>query len=151
GLKGPVAVIPNGVTPPGQHISERLFFERYPDLRGRRIVIFLSRVHHKKGLDILCKAWQRVWPLFRDTHLVIAGPDFENTLASIEALMSELGIGDGVTITGMLEGEMKWSALAASRLFVLPSHSEGFSMAILEAMATGLPVLATHPCNFPEI
>src|SRR5579872_638039 len=62
-----------------------------------------------------------------------------------------LDLRDAVTFTGMLGVQMKWSALAAADLFVLPSYSEGFSMAVLEAMAMAVPVLITRPCNFPEV
>ena len=96
-------------------------------------------------------AWARIRPQFRDAHLVIAGPDFENTLAPIQKLVADLGIARSVTFTGMLKGDLKWSALRAASIFTLPSHSEGFSVAILEALASGLPVLATPGCNFPEI
>ncbi len=151
GLKGPVAVIPNGTLLPPQHVSARTFLDQFPELEAQRLVLFFSRVHYKKGVDILCRAWAKVSPQFRDAHLVIAGPDAENTLASIKTLISELNIEGRATITGMLSGDMKWSALRAATLFVLPSYSEGFSMAILEAMASSLPVLVTHACNFPDI
>jgi glycosyltransferase involved in cell wall biosynthesis len=149
GLTNPVAVIPNGITPPGI-VNRELFWEAYPKLRSRRLVLFLSRIHYKKGLEPLCRAWANIAQRFPDACLVLAGPDFENTRASIELLVSELEIGESVIFTGMLSGELKWAALAAADLFVLPSFSEGFSVAILEAMAMGRPVLISHQCNFDE-
>ncbi len=149
GLTNPIAVIPNGVTlPPAA--SRDLFDERYPALRGKRVILFLSRLHAKKGLDLLSDAWaalSRRWP---EAHLVLAGPDFENTRARIAGRLNALGIEDRVTFTGMLEGNAKWSALAAADCFVLPSYSEGLSVSVLEAMGMGIPVVITEQCNLPE-
>jgi glycosyltransferase involved in cell wall biosynthesis len=150
GLSGPIAVIPNGITAP-TNVNSAAFLDRFPTLRSRRLVLFLSRIHYKKGLEPLCRAWARVSQRFPEASLVLAGPDFENTRSAIESLISELGIGESVVFTGMLSGESKWAALAAAALFVLPSFSEGFSVAILEAMAMGCPVLITRQCNFNEV
>jgi glycosyltransferase involved in cell wall biosynthesis len=149
-LRNPVAVIPNGVDIVAG-ASPDLFLEKWPHLKGRRLVLFLSRLHRKKGLDILCQTWSRIRRKFPEYHLVLAGPDCDDTRASTEELVDMLDMRDGVTFTGMLSGKMKWSALAAAEVFVLPSYSEGFSMAVLEAMAMALPVIVTRPCNFPEI
>jgi glycosyltransferase involved in cell wall biosynthesis len=127
------------------------FLAAHPQLAGKRLVLFMSRLHPKKGIDILCRAWGGVRKNFPDTHLVFAGSDFENTKASTESLLRELGAAESATFTGMLSPALKWSALAAAEMFVLPSYSEGFSVALLEAVAMGVPVIATHPCNFPEI
>jgi glycosyltransferase involved in cell wall biosynthesis len=86
-----------------------------------------------------------------DVHLVVAGPDEGETLVTLLELVNKLNIGSRVTFTGLLRGPLKWSALVASSLFVLPSHSEGFSMSVLEALGIGLPVLVSRNCNFPEI
>ncbi len=149
-VNNPVVVIPNGVDVP-VGATPNLFLEAWPELKNKRLVTFLSRLHPKKGVDILCQVWSRLRRRFPDHHLVLAGPDFEDTRASTEELVEMLDIRDSVTFTGMLAQGMKWSALAASELFVLPSYSEGFSMAVLEAMAMAVPVLITHPCNFPEV
>ena len=150
GLTNPVALIPNGVSAPKQFSPDR-FFEKYRELEGRRVVLFLSRIHYKKGIDLLCQAWAAVCAQFPDAHLVLAGPDFENTLQKTVRLVNTLGIEDRVTFTGMLAGQDKWDALAAATLFVLPSWSEGFSVATLEAMAASRPVIITHQCYFPEV
>lgn len=146
----PVAVIPNGVDVP-VGVTPSLFLESWPQLKDKRLVIFLSRLHPKKGLDILCQVWSRLRRRFPDHHLVLAGPDFNNTRASTQELVEMLDMREAVTFTGMLTAAMKWSALAAAELFVLPSYSEGFSMAVLEAMAMAVPVVITRPCNFPEV
>ncbi len=142
GVRAPIAVVPNGVEFPPPS-SPAPLLAAYPELRGRRLVLFLGRVHYKKGLDVLCRAWAatRRSPL---DHLVIAGPDFEGTRARLAA-------GPAITFTGLLGPELRWSALAAAHVFVLPSYSEGFSMAVLEALAAGVPVIASEACNLPEI
>ena len=150
GLRNPVAIVPTGVEVPAR-VTSNLFWETYPELSGKRIVLFLGRLHQKKGLHLLMEAWARVANREEDVHLVIAGPDSENTLGELEQMRDERELQPKVTFTGMLKGEAKWSALAAASLFVLPSYSEGFSVAVLEALAMGLPVIASFPCHIPEI
>jgi glycosyltransferase involved in cell wall biosynthesis len=150
GLRNPIAIIPNGVDVPPQLSPDR-FLELHPELKGRRIVLFLSRIHYKKGVDLLARAWAAVAPAFRDAHLLYVGPDFENTLSGLRRLVESLGIASRVTFVGMLAGEQKWSAMAAASVFVLPSHSEGFSIATLEALGAARPVIITHQCSFPDV
>jgi glycosyltransferase involved in cell wall biosynthesis len=150
GLLNPIAVIPNGVNIPA-HLSPDLFLERFPDLRGKRLVLFLGRIHFKKGLDLLAHAWAHIAPKSLDTHLVLAGPDSEDTQDTLSRQLTALGLSQRVTFTGMLSQDVKWSALAASECFVLPSYSEGLSVSVLEAMSAGLPVIVTKQCNLPEV
>jgi glycosyltransferase involved in cell wall biosynthesis len=150
GLRRPMVVIPNGIEVPAQIHRER-FIQAFPHLRGKRLILFLGRIHYKKGLDILCRAWQKVSARWPYGHLVLAGPDFENTRTQAERLIADLGSGASVTFTGMLAGDLKWSALAAADVFVLPSYSEGLSVSVLEAMGTGKPVIVSAQCNVPEV
>ncbi|MBV9769705.1 MAG: glycosyltransferase [Bryobacterales bacterium] len=150
GLTNPIAIIPNGIDPQPSATPD-IFRAAYPQLAGKRIVLFLGRLHQKKGLELLLKAWVRSMSRAEDMHLVIAGPDSGNMRAALETLTDELELRSSVTFAGMLTGEEKWSAFAAASLFVLPSHSEGFSIAILEAMATGVPVMITTQCHIPEV
>lgn len=150
GLRNPVAVIPNGVHIPEQQSSQP-FFAQFPGLAGKRLILFLGRIHFKKGLDILCQAWTQLATRWPDAHLILAGPDFENTQASVELMVCKAKLADRVTFTGMLAGKLKWSALAAAEFFVLPSYSEGLSVSVLEAMGMGKPVLITENCNLPEV
>jgi glycosyltransferase involved in cell wall biosynthesis len=145
-----IETIPNAVDLP-QKSDPNLFFSTYKELAGKTIVLFLSRLHPKKGLDLLSEAWSRVAPDFPNAHLVIAGPDFADMQRDLEATFSAGGVSGAVTFTGMLSGGMKWSALAASQLFVLPSRSEGLSMAALEAMGMGKPVLLTRQCHVDQL
>ena len=150
GLTNPIAIIPNGTdAQPGATPS--LFRDAYPQLMGKRIVLFLGRLHPKKGLHLLIQAWARLSTKVNDVHLVIAGPDSDGMRASLETATDELKLRSSVTFAGMLTGEQKWSALAAASVFVLPSYSEGFSVAVLEALAMGIPVIITTPCHIPEV
>jgi glycosyltransferase involved in cell wall biosynthesis len=81
---------------------------------------------------------------------MIAGPDC-GMLSSLEQMTDELRLRESVTFAGMVTGEQKWSMLAAASLFVLPSYSEGFSIAVLEALAMAIPVIVTKPCHIPEV
>ena len=150
GSRCPIAIIPNGVAI-AQNANSELFLRKYPSLREKRVVLFLGRIHFKKGLDILIQAWATVARKWPEAHLVIAGPDFDETRACIEKLVSAHGLDRSVLFTDMLHEQMKWSALAAAQCFVLPSYSEGLSVSTLEAMGTGLPVIVTEQCNLPDV
>lgn len=131
------------------------FFEHYPTLRGKRIVLFLSRLHEKKGCDLLIEAFARVCRS-QDTaeqlHLVIAGPPANEEyslhlrrLAS--AALSGASADARMTFPGMLSGDLKWGAFAAADVFMLPSHQENFGISVVEAMACGAPVLISNCVN----
>ena len=150
GAKGPIAVVPNAVRVP-EALDAEMFLKEHQELRGKRLMLFLSRLHPKKGLNMLFEAWSRTAPKHADAQLVIAGPDADGMQAKLRSEAARLGVEATVTFTGMLAGAMKWSALAAAECYVLPSYSEGLSMALLEAMGAGLPVIATRACNMPEI
>jgi glycosyltransferase involved in cell wall biosynthesis len=149
GLTNPIAIVP-GAIDAQPVVSPDLFRSQYPQLDGKRIVLFLGRIHPKKGLHLLLRAWARTVEA-EDMHLVIAGPDSEGNQARLEQLRDDLNLRMSVTFTGMLTAERKWSALAAASLFVLPSYSEGFSIAVLEALAAGVPVVVTTSCHIPEV
>lgn len=149
GLRNPIAVVPNGVTV-REDIGPELFLGQFESLRGQRLVLFLGRLHPKKGLHLLCEVWSKLEPRRPDAHLVIAGPDSENMRPALEERFAKLGA-SRVTFTGMLRGDLKWSALRACDVFVLPSYSEGLSVSVLEAMGVGLPVIVTRQCNLPEV
>jgi glycosyltransferase involved in cell wall biosynthesis len=82
---------------------------------------------------------------------VFAGPDSENTVSTLQPILRDSPAARSVKFVGMLDHRLKWSALRAASVFVLPSFSEGFSVAVLEALAAGLPVIVSRPCNFPEV
>ncbi|WNZ44008.1 glycosyltransferase [Leptolyngbya boryana CZ1] len=145
-------VIPNGIhrqefDHPG---DPRLFYQHFPQTQFKRLILFLGRIDPKKGLDLLAPAFAQVRHHFPDAHLIVAGPDNIGFLPTAQNYFEQAGCGTAVTFTHMLTGALKQAALAAAEVFVLPSYSEGFSMSILEAMATGLPCVITKQCNFPE-
>jgi glycosyltransferase involved in cell wall biosynthesis len=111
----------------------------------RRMLLFLSRLHPKKGLELLIPAFARAD--LPDTTLVLAGPDADGYRAKLERLAAEQGVADRVLFTGMLRGVDRLSAMADADLFVLPSYRENFGIAVAEALATGCPVLISDQVN----
>jgi glycosyltransferase involved in cell wall biosynthesis len=150
GLKVPIAILPSGVEVPNS-ISAGSFFARFPELTGRTILLFLGRIHPKKGVQLLCESWAAICAEYPEAHLVMVGPDTEGTQAKLERLLEEKNVAGRVTFAGMLEREDKWSALIAADVFLLPSYSEGFSIALLEALGSGTPAIASKYCYFPEL
>jgi glycosyltransferase involved in cell wall biosynthesis len=147
------SVVSLGTSEPGGESSTQreAFLTRFPGLRGRRFFLFLSRIHRKKGCDLLLEAFARVAG-DTDMDLVMAGPDEEGLQAVLEAQTERLGIVGRVHWTGMLEGDVKWGALRGAEAFVLPSHQENFGIAVVEALACGVPVIISDKVNiWPEI
>ncbi len=113
------------------------------------MLLFLGRIHPKKGLPHLVEAWAALQRdgAARDWALLIAGPDQLGHAAQVAAQVRALGVDDSVVLAGPAYGEAKRDLLAGADAFVLPSFSEGFSMAVLEAMAWRLPVVVSRQCN----
>lgn len=151
-LKPRSVVIPNGIfLEEFSKLPEKGFFAQYkPQLRGKRIVLFLSRLHTKKGLDILARAFSLLVQSHPDVDLVVAGPD-GGARAGLLSLIQQLKITERVHLVGPLYGDDKLRALVDASCFCLPSRQEGFSVAITEAMACGLPVVISDACHFPEV
>lgn len=135
-------------TPPEnrEHQTET-FFGMYPHLRGRRIMLFLGRIHEKKGCDLLVEAFARVLGGNPQWHLVIAGPDQVGWQAELISLARERHVHECITWTGMLTGDLKYGALKCADVFVLPSHQENFGIVVAEALACGTPVLISDKVN----
>ena len=134
--------------PPADAEHQRAaFLGRFPHLRGQRILLFLSRIHPKKGVELLIEAFAAVASSEPALQLVIAGPDQVGLQASLQQRASALGIGDRITWPGMLSGELKWGAFRCAELFCLPSHQENFGIVVAEALACGLPVAIAEPVN----
>lgn len=124
------------------------FRAAHPQLEGRKFLLFLSRIHPKKGCDLLIRAFAKTAAIQDpELDLVLAGPDSTGWGSKLRALAAELGIADRVYWPGMLKGDQKWGAFRAAEAFVLPSHQENFGMVIAEALACGKPVLTTHKVN----
>jgi glycosyltransferase involved in cell wall biosynthesis len=152
GLTCPSIVVPNGIHCKEFELLQRpeMFYEHFPSTRHKDLILFLGRIDPKKGLDLLAPAFASVHRQFPQSHLVVAGPDIIGFLPTVQAYFSQAGCLDAVTFTGMITGSLKSAALAAASFYVAPSYSEGFSMSVLEAMASGLPCVITTGCNFPE-
>lgn len=123
------------------------FRARYPETRDKHVLLFLSRINFKKGLDVLAQAFGRIAKERDDVHLVIAGPDNDALKPKVEGWLKEAGVFEKTTFTGMLMGEDKLAAFRDADLFVLPSFSENFGIAVIEAQACGLPVLISDRVN----
>jgi poly(glycerol-phosphate) alpha-glucosyltransferase len=151
GYRGPVATIPNGVFLEGKRKNYNIpdWRKRLPE--GAKALLFLGRIHPKKGLSELLDA-MACWnaPQAEVWHLVIAGWDQMGTAAALAAQAVELGLEARVHFIGPKFNAEKAETLAAADAFILPSFSEGLPMAILEAWAHSLPVLMTDTCNLPE-
>lgn len=150
GINVPIAVVPNGVTAPVRYNTEEIF-DLHPVLRGKPLAVYLGRIHKKKGIDLLCDAWKTVAERQSDAHLVIAGPTDGEASERLVSFIGRGGLKERITLTGTLRGDAKWSLLANSTVFVLPSYSEGLSVAVLESLAVGTPVVISRPCNLPEV
>jgi glycosyltransferase involved in cell wall biosynthesis len=135
GLRQPIAIIPNGVEYPGT-VTPRC------RTTGERRAIFVSRIHPVKGLMNLIVAWARVLPA--NWTLTITGPDEIGYRKELEAAARREGIERSVRFEGTIQDENKWQEYASADLFILPTQSENFGIAIAEALAAGLPVITTR-------
>lgn len=152
GLTAPTRVIPNGVyveeieplPEPGG------FREAHPDLGDAPYVLFLSRLHHKKGLDYLAEAFSIMARSDASVRLVVAGPD-EGARDPFEQAVASADLTERVHLVGPIYGSAKYQALVDAACFCLPSRQEGFSIAITEALACGTPVVISEACHFPEV
>ena len=144
GLTQPIAVIPNGVTFPDSPIDRTVL----PPVRSR-VMLFLSRIHPKKGLLPLLRAWKEASP--NGWQLVLAGPDENGHQGEVEQLAESLGISSEISYPGSLNDQQKWDWYRKADVFVLPSYSENFGIVVAEALAAGLPVIATHGTPWAEL
>lgn len=155
--------------PPGEGERQReVFLGTFPELRGKRLILFLGRLHEKKGCDLLVQSWlqmltARLGPEPRretDLHLVLAGPAEPSVAAGWQttwdlSVHGHSPVPPGArpvappvfSLPGMLAGDLKWGALRAAEVFILPSHQENFGLAVVEALACGVPVLISDKVN----
>jgi glycosyltransferase involved in cell wall biosynthesis len=132
---------------PGDVGAKEAFLARFPQLNDRRILLFLGRLHPKKGCDMLIEAFPRDQLGERPLALVLAGPDQIGWEQTLRNRATHLNPSVPIVFTGMLEGELKRGAIAAADAFILPSHQDNFGMAVAEALAAGVPVLISNKVN----
>jgi glycosyltransferase involved in cell wall biosynthesis len=148
----PVCLVPNGVDlAPFERLPDRARLEaEHPELVGKFVLLFFGRLHVKKGLDLLATSLAALRHDHPDVHILVAGND-DGALAPFLNQLAALGLSGKVTCLGHVSGERARRAWGAADAFILPSYSEGFSMAVLEALACRLPVVITTACHFPEL
>lgn len=118
-----------------------------PAVEGKRVWLFLSRIHEKKGCDLLIDAFADIAARDPSLCLVMAGPGETSLIDALKRQAHARGVAERIIWPGMLMGELKWGALAAAEVFVLPSHQENFGIAVVEALASRTPVLITNRIN----
>jgi glycosyltransferase involved in cell wall biosynthesis len=134
--------------PSGDPAAERAeFFSFYPELQGKRLALFIGRIHPKKGCDLLIEAFAKVLGSNADWRLVIAGPDQVGWQSKLKHRAEQLGVASRITWTGIIHGAMKWGALQAAEFLALPSHQENFGIVVAEALAAGAPTLISNKVN----
>ncbi len=142
-------VVAYGTTPPPTNAAELRgkFLDTHPQLKGRRNFLFLSRIHEKKGCDLLIRAFAAVAAAEPDWHLIVAGPDQSGWAGQLKELAHSLGLEGRVSWPGMLRNDDKWGAFYSAEAFLLPSHQENFGIAVAEALGCGIPVLISDKVN----
>lgn len=150
GCKNPVAIIPNGVNLPD---SDKPNFEMplWKKNDSRKNLLFLSRLHPKKGIENLLQAWSLAGYKKKEWKLIIAGESSDKSyLDKLNILKTKLGLDENVFFIGPQFHKDKDNCFKSADAFILPSFSEGLPMAVLEAWSYKLPVIITEACNLPE-
>jgi len=147
-------VVALGTDPPSTDTNKLLeaFHARWPLLKDKRFLLFLGRIDPKKGPDLLLKAFAAIARHYPDLHLLMAGPVDKAYQQKLEVDSFDFFAEGRVHWPGMLQGSVKWGALAASEAFILTSHQENFGIAVVEALACAKPVLISDQINIaPDI
>lgn len=128
-------------------VLRKKILDRYPVLRDRKIILFFGRLHQKKGLHIVIKFLPKILKQVPGALLLVVGDGDARYVNQIKHQIADLHLEDKVILTGFLEGEDKWSAMAVSDIFVLPSMQENFALAVAEVMKMSIPVLISNNVN----
>lgn len=138
-------VAPLGQSAPPAHLASlRESFLNTYSLHDKRVVLFLGRLVPIKGGDLLLRAFKAIAPIDPSLRLVFAGPDTVGWKSYLIREAEALGIDRQVVWTGMLDADLRWGALAAAEVFVLPSHHENYSFTTVEALACGVPPVISN-------
>jgi len=151
GLRNPICVIPNGIDLPVETQGLNAPWEN-AIASDKKVLLFLARIHPQKGLFALLDAWRLVQKdnvVSSEWVLAIAGWDQGGHETELKQYVHEHSLEESVIFLGPLFSEAKQAALSNADAFILPSHSEGLPMTVLEAWANSLPVLMTPACNLP--
>jgi len=154
GITSPVVLVPNGINLDefNSMNSKDIAKQNLGLDKNKNYILFLSRIHPKKGLEFLVRAWAKLANKYLYWDLLIVGPIYDEKYH--KELQSEIfknHLEQRVHFTGMLGGEKRKDCFSASSLFVLPSHTENFGIAIAEAMAAKLPIITTHGTPWQEV
>lgn len=147
GFKNPIAVIPNGINIENYPIKE------FKKKDGKKTILFLSRIHPKKGLDLLFEAWSQIpYDTRRTWQIKVAGEgNLEYGIEDLNALVLKKYLNIDIEIIGPQYGQEKIKCYHDADIFVLPTHSENFGMVIAEAMCCGVPVITTTGTPWAEL
>jgi glycosyltransferase involved in cell wall biosynthesis len=147
GITSPVSIVPNGI-----NLNEFRQMKNKVDSKksltlsiDKKYILFMSRIHPKKGLEYLVNSWVILADKYKEWDLLIAGPEHDKKyIKDIKDIIKKYNLESRVTFTGMVTGRKRVDVFGASDLFILPSHTENFGIAIAEAMAAKIPVITTH-------
>jgi glycosyltransferase involved in cell wall biosynthesis len=128
-----------------------LFKKYYPQVSGKKIILFLSRVDPIKGMDLLIPALRILLNKRHDFIFVVAGPSSGDYQSWVREALGDAGLIKSTIFTGFLDGWMKFAAFADSDIFVLPSYHENFGLAVVEAMAAALPVVVSNKVDIYKL
>lgn len=142
-------VVPFGVKEPQGDPCKQIaaFHESFPSLKDRRFLLFLGRLHAKKGCDLLISSFCRAASTYPHLDLMVAGPDQDGLRAALAQVVHQAGLESRVHWIDMLSGPAKWGALRVADALILPSHQENFGMVVAESLAAGRPVLISNQVN----
>lgn len=146
GIKSPIAIIPNGIDVSEykcRTIDDKPFIKKQ--------ILFLSRIHPKKGIEFLINAWALLKEKYPDWNVVIAGNGEEFYINQLNTMISDYRLEECIKIIPPVFGKEKYKLYCESSLFVLPTYSENFGMVIAEAMSCGIPCITTNGTPWQEL
>ena len=148
-LVGNRVVVRYGINPPitAPHTYQGRLSPLKDRLRGKDVVLFLGRIHPKKGCDMLVEAAARIGARFPQAHLLIAGPDETGSVDRLQSLAAARGVSDKLTWVGPVYGDERWFLYNLANAFILPSHMENFGLTVAEALSQARPVLISDKVN----